>query len=80
MRQSHRWWRHRVATAAASCLCVGAVSLTRAARLSSTQNLPPEWERILNESGITAAEQEDNAGTVIQVLNAAANLKTKGLG
>jgi hypothetical protein len=42
--------------------------------------LPPEWERILNESGITAQEQESNAGTVIQVLNAAANIKTKGLG
>ena len=44
------------------------------------QNLPPEWEKILNESGITADEQEQSSGTVIQVLNAAANIKTKGLG
>lgn len=44
------------------------------------KNLPPEWAKILAESGIGQDEISAAPTTVVTVLEAGANLKTKGLG
>lgn len=42
------------------------------------KNLPPEWAKILEESGINQTEMAAAPTTVVTVLEAGANMKTKG--